>query len=54
VHRLLSQPAIIFKGSGFYITDNGKGRNGTSSKKSRSQKKTETKAGAKTEDSTSD
>ena len=33
VHRLLSQPAIIFKGSGFYVTDNGrngrgKGRNG--------------------------
>ena len=26
VHRLLSQPAIIFKGSGFYVTDNG--RNG--------------------------
>jgi putative FmdB family regulatory protein len=22
VHRLLSQPAIIFKGSGFYVTDN--------------------------------
>ena len=21
VHRLLSQPAIIFKGSGFYVTD---------------------------------
>ena len=33
VHRLLSQPAIIFKGSGFYVTDNGRngrgnGRNG--------------------------
>ncbi len=26
VHRLLSQPAIIFKGSGFYATDSG--RNG--------------------------
>ncbi len=25
VHRLLSQPTIIFKGSGFYITDNGNG-----------------------------
>jgi putative FmdB family regulatory protein len=24
VHRLFSQPAIIFKGSGFYVTDNGK------------------------------
>jgi putative FmdB family regulatory protein len=29
VHRLLSQPAIIFKGSGFYVTDNG--RNGSRS-----------------------
>jgi putative FmdB family regulatory protein len=54
VHRLLSQPAIIFKGSGFYITDNGKRRNGTSSKNGRSQKKTESKTSAKTEDSTSD
>jgi putative FmdB family regulatory protein len=26
VRRLLSQPAIIFKGSGFYVTDNA--RNG--------------------------
>jgi putative FmdB family regulatory protein len=24
VHRLLSQPTIIFKGKGFYITDNGR------------------------------
>ena len=33
VHRLLGQPAIIFKGSGFYATDhgrNGKGRSGKS------------------------
>ncbi len=26
VHKRLSQPTIIFKGSGFYVTDNG--RNG--------------------------
>jgi putative FmdB family regulatory protein len=35
VHRLLGQPAIIFKGSGFYITDhgrNGKGRSRPSRK----------------------
>jgi putative FmdB family regulatory protein len=31
VHRLLSQPTIIFKGSGFYITDNGRNGRGTSS-----------------------
>jgi putative FmdB family regulatory protein len=28
IHRLLSEPAIIFKASGFYVTDHG--RNGTS------------------------
>ena len=35
VHRLLGQPAIIFKGSGFYITDHGRnsyGRGKPSSK----------------------
>ncbi len=37
VHRLLSQPAIIFKGSGFYVTDNG--RNGKSSSSARKAKK---------------
>ena len=36
VHRLMSQPTIIFKGSGFYVTDNGRdgrgnGRNGRGS-----------------------
>lgn len=33
VHRLLSEPAIIFKGSGFYVTDhprNGRKRSATS------------------------
>lgn len=34
VHRLLSQPAIIFKGSGFYVTDHGRNGRGTSSLKS--------------------
>ncbi|HLJ17026.1 MAG TPA: FmdB family zinc ribbon protein [Bryobacteraceae bacterium] len=28
VHRLLSAPALRFKGSGWYITDYGKGNNG--------------------------
>jgi putative FmdB family regulatory protein len=40
VHRLLSQPTIIFKGSGFYVTDNGRpagsSRNGRKAKKSES------------------
>jgi len=38
VHRLLSQPAIIFKGSGFYVTDHGRNGRGKSARKSRSQK----------------
>jgi putative FmdB family regulatory protein len=44
VHRLLSQPAIIFKGSGFYVTDNGRStrssRNGRKAKKSESTPET--------------
>lgn len=40
VHKLFSQPAIIFKGSGFYVTDNGrKSRNGASSPSSEKKKK---------------
>jgi predicted nucleic acid-binding Zn ribbon protein len=39
VQRLFSQPAIIFKGSGFYVTDNGRnGRSTTSSNKRKSDK----------------
>lgn len=32
-HRLLSQPAVIFKGSGFYVTDNARNGRSTSSRK---------------------
>ena len=48
VHRLLSQPAIIFKGSGFYVTDNGRnGLGSTGSNKSKDAKpETESKAPA--------
>jgi len=35
VHRLLGQPAIIFKGSGFYVTDNPRNGRGTASRKHR-------------------
>ncbi len=35
IHRLLSQPAIIFKGSGFYVTDNRRNGSGSTSGKSR-------------------
>jgi putative FmdB family regulatory protein len=44
VHRLLSQPAIIFKGSGFYVTDNGRpaksSRNGRKAKTAQSASET--------------
>lgn len=33
VHRLLGRPAIIFKGSGFYVTDNGRNGTGAASRK---------------------
>ncbi len=36
VHRVLSQPTIIFKGSGFYVTDHGRnGRGSLSGKKTK-------------------
>jgi putative FmdB family regulatory protein len=42
IHRLLGQAAIIFKGSGFYVTDNG--RNGTATTKPKNKKSDEPKA----------
>jgi len=58
VHRLLSQPAIIFKGSGFYVTDNGRnergnGRNGRS-KTAKASKPKDTKSTAETKASSDD
>jgi putative FmdB family regulatory protein len=48
VRRLLSQPAIIFKGSGFYVTDHG--RNGAKSpRKRREEKVPEPSASSKVE-----
>jgi len=51
VHRLLSQPAIIFKGSGFYVTDNG--RNGRS-KPAKTAKAKDTKSTTETKSSSDD
>ena len=50
VHRLMSQPTIIFKGSGFYVTDNGRsGRNGRSKPaKTTTAKETQSTAETKT------
>jgi putative FmdB family regulatory protein len=54
--RRLSTPAIVFKGSGFYITDNKNGSNGKTKKvdssETKSETKTETKAESKSETKT--
>jgi putative FmdB family regulatory protein len=41
VRRLLGVPALQFKGSGFYITDYGKGTGGRAGEKPPEKKKTE-------------
>jgi len=46
VHKLLSSPAIKFKGTGWYITDYAK-KGGGESESSKSGEKSETKAGEK-------
>jgi putative FmdB family regulatory protein len=49
--RLLATPTIVFKGSGFYVTDNrGKAKNGVNH--NGTDTKTETKAETKTETKT--
>ena len=52
VHRLLSQPAIIFKGKGFYVTDNKK--NGKRAASGTTRKPKETESIAKEESKTSE
>ncbi len=52
--RLLAAPAIVFKGSGFYITDSKSSKssvNGTGSKSEKSESSSETKSESKTESS---
>jgi len=55
VERLLSAPALQFKGTGWYVTDyarNGKGSTGSDSKPkadSKKESKTETKSDSKSE-----
>jgi len=49
IRRLLSQPAIIFKGSGFYVTDHGRNGGGKSPRKRRDEKAPEPSAGSNTE-----
>ena len=58
VHRLIQPAGIVFKGSGFYSTDNKSSRSKTSSSKksdsssSDSDSKTESKSESKTESKT--
>jgi len=55
VRRLISSPAIQFKGSGFYITDyaqKAKAEGGSGSKGKSDESKTETKSEGKTEGKT--
>ena len=54
VHRLLSQPTIIFKGSGFYVTDNGRNGRSKSAKPAKSTKAKDTKSTAETKTASGD
>ncbi|MFC2031523.1 FmdB family zinc ribbon protein [Chloroflexota bacterium] len=55
VQRLLSQPAIIFKGSGFYVTDNKRnGRRRQGPDKSTREPKVESGAGTEKKEDRSD
>ena len=50
IHRLLSQPSIIFKGSGFYVTDNGGNARRKSTRNGRHSRKTEVQSASTTEE----
>jgi len=49
VERLISAPALQFKGSGWYITDYAKGGNGSASKKTGSESKSTSDTAPKSE-----
>jgi putative FmdB family regulatory protein len=52
VHRLLSEPAVIFKGSGFYVTDHPRnGRRTDSASKREKHKEPDTSSSKKEEKS---
>lgn len=53
VHRLLSQPAIVFRGSGFYVTDNRRSSPQRPAKGSRQDEAKAPTETAKTEEQTS-
>jgi len=47
VERIISAPALMFKGSGFYVNDYAKGGSNGGSKKSDSDSKSESKSDSK-------
>ena len=49
VHRLLSQPTIIFKGKGFYVTDNGRNGHRTPTPKEKTGTKPSAPSGSQVE-----
>ena len=49
VERLISAPALQFKGSGWYITDYARGSNGGSKGTDKAEKKSDTKVESKSE-----
>lgn len=53
VHRLLSAPALQFKGSGWYVTDYAKGNGGTHPKKSEHSDSKDSAPAAKTDSGSS-
>ena len=54
VHRLMSQPTIIFKGSGFYVTDNDRNGRSKSAKSTKSAEAKDTKSTAKAKTTSDD
>jgi putative FmdB family regulatory protein len=49
VERIISAPALMFKGSGFYVNDYAKGGSNGGSKKSDSDSKSESKSESKSD-----
>src|SRR5271163_440405 len=49
VERIISAPALMFKGSGFYVNDYAKGGSNGGSKKSDSDSKSESKSDSKSD-----
>ena len=54
VHRLIHPVGIIFKGKGFYVTDNRKAKSSTAVPKSKSDSDSKTKKSEKSESSSKD